>query len=100
MMDSSGGGGSDAAAFAITRQSERCVASAPAALLWHMRLKRPERVPLVDAWAATRHCDLAFDALRCEEHRSCAGASWRACRPILDERRNANCSSRLEVIAE
>ena len=75
------------------------VASAPVALLWHMRVKQPARVALVDAWAASHRCDLAFDALRCEEYRSCAGASWRACRPVVDERRNANCSSRLKDVA-
>ena len=61
------------------------VKAAPSTLLWHMRLKQPQRIYALEAWAAKEgaRCDLAFSQLACREYVSCAGARWEACEPEL-----------------
>lgn len=78
--------------------------AAPATLVWHPRTKgREERFHALEAFAAERKCDLAFDKLVCREYVACTGARWRACEPkllnVLGGRRrgrNDSCEVRLE----
>tara|TARA_B110001452_G_scaffold171936_2_gene143994 strand:- start:632 stop:1918 length:1287 start_codon:yes stop_codon:yes gene_type:complete len=72
------------------------VRAAPSTLVWHMRLKNPERIRVLEEWASKNpeRCDLAFDRLDCRTYVSCATAQWDACEPRL----RGNCSTRLKDV--
>ena len=86
------------------------VKAAPSTLVWHMRTKVPERVHLLERWAAVRRCDRVFEAMEyCAEYVACSGAVWQACEHALPKRKErasfalpatlgSNCSDRLEDV--
>ena len=73
-----------------------------------MRLKRPQRIRALEAWATapgSPRCDLVFERLDCHRYVSCAGAAWEACEPDLGLSRlgvnlRGNCSTRLRDVVE
>ena len=56
---------------------------APGTLIWHMKLKVPERIALLDTWMRTHHCNVGVERLqtRCDKQSyvSCDLAQWRRC---------------------